>query len=59
MLQFGLGKETTISKVTVLLANDRTFSIDAPKINTVLDVKPQVKATVTLDTEAESDKIEE
>lgn len=43
LLQFGLGKEKTISKLTVLLANDKIISLDNPKINSIIDLKSEVE----------------
>ena len=43
LLQFGLGKESTVSNLTVRLANDKEVSTDNPKINTIIDLKPEVE----------------
>ena len=43
LLQFGLEKETAVSKLTVHLANDKEISIDNPKINTIIDLKKQIQ----------------
>ena len=52
LLQFGLGKETIVNKVTVRLANGKEFSVDNAKINSLLDLKTQV-ITNSLVTEEE------
>lgn len=50
LLQFGLGKESTISKLTVRLANDKEINIDNPKVNSIIDLKPEVNAMNHLET---------
>ncbi|WP_271855112.1 CRTAC1 family protein [Patiriisocius marinus] len=40
LVQFGLGKETTILNLKVRLSNDKVISVDNPKINSVIDLKP-------------------
>ena len=47
LLQFGLGKETTVLNIRVSLANDKEISIDNPKINTIVDLKTEVNAHIT------------
>ncbi|MEP1488331.1 MAG: CRTAC1 family protein [Algibacter sp.] len=43
LLQFGLGKESTVSNIKIRLANDKEISIDNPKINTIIDLKIEVE----------------
>ena len=50
LVQFGLGKETAISKLTVRLANDKTISIDNPKINSIIDLKAQINTIDIIET---------
>ncbi len=59
LLQFGLGKETTISKLTVRLANDKEISIDNPKINSIIDLKAEVKKHKTVLETSEEDSKQE
>jgi len=49
LLQFGLGNDTVVSKVTVILTDGKEFSIDNPKINTVLNLKAEVKQSNTVE----------
>ena len=50
LVQFGLGKETAISKLTVRLANDKIISIDNPKINSIIDLKAQINTIDIIET---------
>jgi len=51
LLQFGLGKESTVSSIKVQLANDKVISIENPKINGIIDLKAEVeKQNATLET---------
>ncbi|GAL80718.1 hypothetical protein JCM19274_1344 [Algibacter lectus] len=58
LLQFGLGKESTVLNIKVLLADNREISIDNPKINSVIDLKPQVKAPIAEETDIEIVELE-
>ena len=42
LLQFGLGKETSVLTIKAHLANDKEIRIDNPKINTIIDLKEEV-----------------
>ena len=59
LLQFGLGKESTVLNIKVLLADNREISIDNPKINSVIDLKPQVKVQVAQEIDLDTETIEE
>ncbi|MDO7135794.1 FG-GAP repeat domain-containing protein [Algibacter lectus] len=59
LLQFGLGKESTVLNIKVLLADNREISIDNPKINSVIDLKPQVKVQVAQEIDVDTETIEE
>ncbi len=50
LVQFGLGKETAISKLTVRLANDKIISVDNPKINSIIDLKAQINTIDIIET---------
>ncbi len=55
LLQFGLGKETSVSNIKVKLANDKEISVDNPEINKIIDLKTEVeKQNTTLETPEES-----
>ena len=57
LLQFGLGKESTVSKLTVQLANDAEIYVDNPKINTIINLKAEVeKHRIIVDTPEKSDE---
>jgi hypothetical protein len=43
LIQFGLGKENIITKLSVRLANDKEINIDNPKINSIIDLKELMK----------------
>ncbi len=43
LLQFGLGQERKISNLTVHLTNEKTISIDNPKINSIVALKAKIK----------------
>lgn len=43
LLQFGLGKEKSVVKLTIRLADDREITIDNPTINTVIDLKSEIE----------------
>ncbi|GAL62650.1 FG-GAP repeat domain-containing protein [Algibacter lectus] len=58
LLQFGLGKESTVLNIKVLLADNREISIDNPKINSIIDLKPQVKAPILEETDIEIVELE-
>tara|TARA_R110001606_G_scaffold50320_1_gene126158 strand:- start:3577 stop:5229 length:1653 start_codon:yes stop_codon:yes gene_type:complete len=50
LLQFGLGKETSVSNIKVWLANNKEISIDNPNINSIIDLKAEVeKQNSTID----------
>ncbi|MDN3664455.1 CRTAC1 family protein [Algibacter miyuki] len=53
LLQFGLGKESTVLNIKVLLADNKEISVDNPKVNSVIDLKPQVKAPIVEETDIE------
>ncbi|MDO5970978.1 CRTAC1 family protein [Flavivirga aquimarina] len=54
LLQFGLGKESSILNLKVHLANNKEISIDNPKINSIVDLKAEVeKHSTTLETTIE------
>ncbi|MEL0650841.1 CRTAC1 family protein [Algibacter sp. TI.3.09] len=55
LLQFGLGKESTVLNIKVLLADNKEISVDNPKINSVIDLKQQVKAPILEETDIETD----
>ena len=50
LLQFGLGKETAVSKLTVHLANDKEITIDNPKVNSVINLKEMITAIDKVET---------
>jgi hypothetical protein len=57
LLQFGLGKDTSVSNIKVKLANDKEISVDNPEINRIIDLKAEVeKQNTTLETPEESTK---
>lgn len=55
LLQFGLGKDTSVSNIKVWLANDKEINIDNPKINTIIDLKAEVEKHNMIDTTSEDD----
>lgn len=59
LLQFGLGKESTVLNVKVLLADNREISIDNPKINSIIDLKSQVKVQVVQEIDVDTETMEE
>ncbi|MCL5128146.1 CRTAC1 family protein [Algibacter sp. L4_22] len=59
LLQFGLGKESTVLNVKVLLADNREISLDNPKINSIIDLKSQVKVQVAQEIDVDTETIEE
>ena len=48
LLQFGLGKESTVSNIRIWLTNDKEISIDNPNINTIIDLKEEVEKHKTV-----------
>ena len=59
LLQFGLGKESTVLNIKVLLADNREISLDNPKINSIIDLKSQVKVQVAQEIDVDTETIEE
>ena len=51
LLQFGLGKETAVSNIKVVLANNQVINVQNPKINTIINLKPEVKKHNQTDTD--------
>ncbi|WP_405211860.1 CRTAC1 family protein [Dokdonia sp. Asnod2-E02] len=43
LIQFGLGKESTVSNIKVWLANDKEITVDNPEINRIIDLKAEVE----------------
>ncbi|MEP0263027.1 CRTAC1 family protein [Dokdonia sp.] len=43
LVHFGLGKETSVSKIEVRLTNGQNIYLNNPKINTLIDLKDAVK----------------
>ncbi|MEP3837761.1 MAG: VCBS repeat-containing protein [Algibacter sp.] len=58
LLQFGLGEETTVLNIKVLLANNKELSIDNPKINSIIDLKAQVKTPIVQEPNTNTEIIE-
>ncbi|MGK0376857.1 MAG: hypothetical protein ACJA1Z_000663 [Patiriisocius sp.] len=56
LIQFGLGKESTVSNIKVWLANDKEITVDNPEINRIIDLKAEVeKQNATLEKPDEED----
>jgi hypothetical protein len=49
LVHFGLGKEASISKLTVRLSNGKEITVENPKINSIIDLKTQVKSSTLLE----------
>jgi len=43
LLQFGLGKETAVLSIKVVLANNQIINVQNPEINTIINLKTEVK----------------
>ncbi|WP_235016451.1 CRTAC1 family protein [Aquimarina sp. AU474] len=43
ILHFGLGKESEINKITVDYVNGKTFEIDHPESNRIIDIKAEIE----------------
>ncbi|WP_298347993.1 CRTAC1 family protein [uncultured Dokdonia sp.] len=43
LIQFGLGKESTVFNIKVWLANDKEITVDNPEINRIIDLKAEVE----------------
>ena len=59
LLQFGLGKESTVLNIKVNLSDDKELSIDNPKTNSVVDFKSQINTLLNSETETIEADIEE
>ena len=59
LLQFGLGKESTILNIKVHLSDDKELSIDNPKINNIIDFKSQINTLLNSEIEMIEADIEE
>ena len=59
LLQFGLGKETSVSNVKVWLSDDKEVSIDNPEINSVVDLKTAIRAMMNPVEEIETEELKE
>jgi len=53
LLQFGLGKDTSVSNIKVWLANDKEINVNNPKINTIIDLKAEVEKHNMIDNTSE------
>ena len=49
LVHFGLGKEASIAKLTVRLANGKEIKVINPKINSIVDLKEKVKSSTLLE----------
>lgn len=56
LLHFGLGREATINKITIDYVNGKTFEIDNPDVNRIIDVKLEREAQKVRDSIKEMTK---
>ena len=56
LIQFGLGKESTVLNIKVRLSNDNEISLDNPKINSIVDLRSQIKVATQEQVQVETQK---
>nr|WP_238566607.1 ASPIC/UnbV domain-containing protein [Nonlabens ulvanivorans] len=51
LVHFGLGKESRILNLKVLLSNDQEISIDNPKVNSMINLRSEIDKEVKISRE--------